>query len=290
MLNHKKYIMRAINLFVILFLAGFIISCSPDAGFQEHESGLKYKYIIHNEEAEKPAVGDILVMSMSYSTMKDSIIEASDHYRMQLNEPSHSGGSIEDAMSLLYVGDSARFIIDAYHFYVKTRKIELPKFLNPGDKLYFDLKLKDFLKFEEFEQERNTIISHNEADEDNLLQKYLKRINNKIEPTTSGLYYIPIKEGNGPKAEPGRRVYVHYYGYFIDGKPFDNSYERGEPIDFVLGVGQVIQGWDEGISMMKIGEKAKLIIPSYLGYGSQQRGDIPPFSTLIFEVELVDVQ
>lgn len=282
--------MRTINFIVILFVVGMFFSCSQEKSFNEHESGIKYKYIVHNENAEKPMVGDILEMRMAYSTMNDSLIEASDFFRMQLNDPTHQGGSIEDAMSLLHVGDSARFIIDAYNFYVKTRGIEFPKFLQPGDKLIFDLKLLNFLKFEEFEQERRNIISTNEKEEENLLRTYLKRTNTNVEPTNSGLYYVQLREGNGPKAVPGKRVKVHYYGYFIDGKPFDNSYETGDPIEFVLGVGQVIQGWDEGISMMKVGEKAKLIIPSYLAYGEKQRGPIPPFSTLIFEVELVDAQ
>lgn len=282
--------MRFRNLGILLIFTVSIMSCSSDGSFQEHESGLKYKYFVHNEEAEEPVVGDILELSMTYRTQKDSIVEASDFFRMQMNKPTHEGGSIEDAFSLLHVGDSARFIIDAYNFYVKTRGIALPEFLQPGDKLIFDLKLISFLKYEEFEQERNTIISTNEKEEENLLRTYLKRTNVKVEPTNSGLYYITVKEGTGPKAVPGRKVKVHYYGYFIDGKPFDNSYEQGEPIEFVLGVGQVIPGWDEGISMMKVGEKAKLIIPSYLAYGNRQRGPIPPFSTLVFEVELVNAQ
>lgn len=282
--------MRAIHFFLVLFLSGVLFSCSSESSFKEHESGLKYKYIVHNEGAEKPMVGDILEMSMAYRTMDDSLIEASDFFRMQMSKPSHAGGSIEDAMSLLHVGDSARFIIDAYNFYVKTRKIELPAFLQPGDRLIFDLKLLNFLKFEEFEQERRSIISTNEREEENLLRTYLKRTNTDVEPTNSGLYFISLREGDGPKAVPGKKVKVHYYGYFIDGKPFDNSYERGEPIEFVLGQGQVIQGWDEGVAMMYVGQKAKLIVPSYLAYGNEQSGPIPPYSTLIFEVELVDAQ
>lgn len=84
---------------------------------------------------------------------------------------------------------------------------------------------------------------------------------------------------------------MHYKGTLLDGTPFDSSYDRGEPIEFVLGQGMVIPGWEEGIAMMNEGGKAKLIIPSKLAYGPNQRGNvIKPYSTLVFEVELIEVK
>ena len=84
---------------------------------------------------------------------------------------------------------------------------------------------------------------------------------------------------------------VHYSGYLVDGTMFDSSYNRGEPISFPLGQGRVIKGWDEGISLLKVGDKAKFIIPSELAYGDRGAGGvIPPGATLIFEVELVDIK
>src|SRR5690606_27214675 len=108
--------------------------------------------------------------------------------------------------------------------------------------------------------------------------------------TESGLKYIVIDEGNGAKAENGKAVEVHYTGYLTDGKVFDSSRDRGEPIEFVLGKGQVIKGWEEGIALMSIGDKFKLIIPPALGYGERGAGNvIPPNTTLIFDVELMSV-
>lgn len=108
--------------------------------------------------------------------------------------------------------------------------------------------------------------------------------------TSSGLQYVTIEEGDGPSPQPGEVVAVHYRGTLEDGTEFDNSYDRGEPITFPLGQGVVIPGWEEGIALMKVGEKAKLIIPPELAYGDQGAGEvIPPNAVLIFEVELVSI-
>ncbi len=109
--------------------------------------------------------------------------------------------------------------------------------------------------------------------------------------TASGLMYIVEKEGTGPKATSGQMVSVHYSGSLLSGMVFDNSYQRGEPIGFKLGVGQVIKGWDEGIALMNKGAKYKLIIPPNLGYGAAGAGGvIPPNAWLIFDTELIDMQ
>jgi hypothetical protein len=108
--------------------------------------------------------------------------------------------------------------------------------------------------------------------------------------TESGLRYVVLKKGSGPKAEPTKSVEVHYTGMLTDGKVFDSSRERGEPIEFILGAGQVIKGWDEGIALMNVGDNFKLFIPSELGYGQTGAGDvIPPDADLIFDVELMGV-
>jgi len=109
--------------------------------------------------------------------------------------------------------------------------------------------------------------------------------------TSSGLKYWEIKKGTGPAAVNGKTVRVHYTGWLADGKEFDSSLDAGEPIEFVLGSGRVIKGWDEGIAGMKVGGKRQLRIPPELGYGSRGAGSaIPPNATLIFDVQLVGVK
>lgn len=112
-----------------------------------------------------------------------------------------------------------------------------------------------------------------------------------FEKTESGLRYQFIQRGEGKKAESGKTVVVHYEGSLENGKVFDSSYPRKKPIEFRLGQGQVIEGWDEGIALLRVGDKARFVIPSYLGYGSHGAGGaIPPNATLIFDVELMEVK
>lgn len=112
-----------------------------------------------------------------------------------------------------------------------------------------------------------------------------------FQKTDSGLRYQIIQKGNGKKAEKGLTVSVHYTGALDNGKVFDSSYGRKKPIEFPLGKGYVIEGWDEGIALLHVGDKARFVIPSYLGYGAAGAGGvIPPDATLVFDVELMDVK
>ncbi|TVZ59183.1 cyclophilin family peptidyl-prolyl cis-trans isomerase [Flavobacteriaceae bacterium MAR_2010_105] len=119
----------------------------------------------------------------------------------------------------------------------------------------------------------------------------LDKLSAGFEETQSGLRYQIIQKGTGKKAEAGQMVSVHYKGQLADGTVFDSSYKRTQPLDFQVGVGQVIPGWDEGICLLHVGDKARLVIPSDLGYGSQGAGGvIPPNATLVFDVELMNVK
>ncbi len=110
--------------------------------------------------------------------------------------------------------------------------------------------------------------------------------------TASGLQILDQIAGNGPQPQAGQTVIVNYTGYLSDGTKFDSSYDRNQPFEFVLGTGQVIRGWDEGLSTMKVGGKRRLVIPSELAYGAQGAGGgaIPPNAQLTFDVELIGIK
>lgn len=141
--------------------------------------------------------------------------------------------------------------------------------------------------FRTFEGSREARLAEEKAKQEAELDKVAAG----FDKTDSGLRYQIIQKGDGVKAEKGKTVSVHYKGQLLDGTVFDSSYKRNQPIDFPLGVGQVIPGWDEGIGLLNVGDKARFVIPSHLAYGSRGAGGvIPPDANLIFDVELMNVK
>jgi FKBP-type peptidyl-prolyl cis-trans isomerase len=162
-------------------------------------------------------------------------------------------------------------------------KIETLEIIRVGE----EAKNWDALKaFKDFNASGETRVAAEKAKQEAELDKVAAG----FESTETGLRYKMIQKGDGAKAEKGKKVSVHYEGSLLNGQVFDSSYKRNAPIDFQLGIGQVIPGWDEGISLLQVGDKARFVIPSDLAYGSAGAGGvIPPDATLIFDVELMKV-
>ena len=138
--------------------------------------------------------------------------------------------------------------------------------------------------FNNFKDKKEILIKQRQLKE----QQIIENLSKDFEVTPSGLRYKILNKGNGDSPTKGDKVKVHYKGMLIDETVFDSSYKRNQPIEFNVGIGQVIPGWDEGIMLLKKGEKAKFIIPSNLGYGEAGAGGvIPSNATLVFEVELL---
>ncbi|MDB2606512.1 peptidylprolyl isomerase [Zobellia sp.] len=177
--------------------------------------------------------------------------------------------------------ESGQDVVDAIAQGDKVKSLEI---VRVGDEAQ---KWDALTSFEKFKSSKETRLAEEKAKQ----AAELDKIAAGFDETESGLRYKMIQTGNGPQAEKGKTVSVHYEGSLTNGQVFDSSFKRNQPIDFQLGVGQVIPGWDEGIQLLKVGDKARLVIPSSLGYGSAGAGGvIPPNATLLFDVELMDVK
>lgn len=201
---------------------------------------------------------------------------------------------LEEGVGMLKKGGKARLIVpNTLAYGAEARGQMIPAYST----ILYDVELVDIRSKEEYDKERAAEQAQQQVMEDQrknsektLRDNYLSANSITVEPTATGLYYIETEKGTGEKAMPGSTVFVHYTGKLLDGTVFDSSIDKGEPFSFRLGVGQVIKGWDEAIGMMNKGGKATLVIPSDIAYGSRDSGTIPAYSTLVFEVELVDVQ
>ncbi len=264
------------KIFTLIVLATALIGCK-EKGLPRQKTPTGLEYIMHHNEAPvKAEIGDILVVNMSYGT-DDTVVFDSKRYNkpvyIQVTNPAYKG-SLEEGLAMLGSGDSATFFLSADSVYNRIFQQELPSFLKKGDELMFQIGVLAV------------------KNEDRDLADWFTREGIKAEARPSGLYVLPINSGkaNAAAATPGKKVKVHYTGYLLDGTKFDSSVDRGEPFQFVVGKGQVIPGWDEGVSTMKIGDKVRLVIPSYLAYGPRGAADvIPPYAPLVFEIELLDV-
>jgi len=272
---------------VLLFSA---CTNSEFPGYEKNDNGLYYQFFSSNTDSVQPKSGDFITMSMTYGLQDSILVDARTATRpMQLIDPQYKG-DIFEAIAMMHKGDSASFILSADSFFLRTSGMrQLPPFIDSGSMLYFNLRLDNIQNEEQLRNEDMKRMAKMQEEEISKMQTYLDDNNISVEPTSSGLYYIIQSKGKGRQAKAGDKVKVHYTGKFLDGTKFDSSHDRNQPIEFELGKGRVIRGWDEGIALMKKGEKATLVIPSSIAYGPSGRQGIPPYSTLVFDVELLDI-
>ena len=290
-----------------LMLVGTMSACAeknPYPGYEKNQNGLYYQFFTQNE-GELPQIGDLVEMKICCMINDTTPLIPNTQNMMKLQEPAFLG-DLNEGLAMMHKGDSASFIVNTdstfkYLFMQPT----LPEEFKSTDVMRFEIKVVDFMPEKVYAQNFANDVKNRNAQRAAQLQndfaeesataardlaKYLAKNNIVAEPTESGLYYVVTEPGNGEKPEVGKPVTMHYTGKLIDGTVFDSSVERNQPFQFVLGVGQVIPGWDEGVQLMTKGEKGMLYIPYYLGYGERDMGEIPPFSNLIFEVELIDFE
>ena len=291
--------MKKLSLLTVasLLMLSIVTSCGKKSqypGYKTTENGLDYQFYVQNE-GELPQVGDLVEVTLACNVNDTTVIIPNSKNILKIAEPQFPSDFME-GIAMMHKGDSASFIVNIdstfkYLFRVPT----LPEEFKSTDIMRFDVKVNDFYPESEYIIKMIETMKAKDPEKTaaaaSELQEYLSANGVTATPTASGLYYVMSKDGNGEMPAKENMVKVHYTGKLLDGTVFDSSVERGEPIEFPLGVGYVIPGWDEGIALMSKGEKGVLYIPWFLGYGDRGAGGlIQPYTNLVFEVELVDFE
>ncbi|MDR3046482.1 MAG: FKBP-type peptidyl-prolyl cis-trans isomerase [Bacteroidales bacterium] len=280
---------KNLTFILVILLAITATSCGKYSGFKKGENGLYYKCHIVNKDAEMPKDGDAVIIDITMRTKDSTFFKQEAPILLDENSGIFYRGDIYPLLAMMHFGDSLTGILNADSL-INMNISDILPFVD--GEIYVDIKMVSMYmtkeemdaRTQEFEAEQ----SARELQETPDREAYLKEHNIKVQPTASGLYFIETKKGKGNQPQPGDRVLVEYTGKLLDGTVFDSSAGR-QPLEISFGQHQVIPGFEEGIGMMKSGGKATIIIPSNLAYSSRGAGDIPPFSTIIFEVEIVSI-
>lgn len=290
--------MRHLKLLTFLSIAAILFSCNNQSKifpeFSVTKTNIHYKLVEIGETSDKAKPTDYVNVLIAYRTPTDSIFFSGSR-TFQLTEPQFAG-SIDECFTMLSAGDSAIFHLSANDFFTKTIEAAIPNFFGPEDFLRVDIKMLGILEERAYEREKESFLHWIEDFGDYeqvLLKQYIDEQTNDFEQTTSGIYYIPIEQGVGRKIQVGDTLTVHFEGRFFNGRYFDSTRKRNEAFQFVYGQKwQVIPGLEEAIGMMYPYERAIFIIPSHLafGQGGSSTGIVPPFTPVIFEVEVMEVK
>ena len=290
----------------IFFIAALTIAVTAKAqtAMQRTPEGAVYQIFTHNA-GERIKVNDVITFQFIQKTDKDSVLfstYAAGHPVQAQIQPSKSVGDLMEIFPLLTVNDSAVVKVPTDSIF-KGHEDQRPPFFLKGSNLTFTLKIEKVQSLNDAIAERNAALEKTKADEKTGADKYIAAHKLVLKTTPTGLRYIITKPSARLKPLKGDTLLVNYAGRSLDDKLFDSSIEsvakQGglqqpgrtyEPIQVIVGTGGVIPGWDEGLLLLNEGSKATFVIPSNLAYGPQGSGDIKPFSTLVFDVELVKVK
>ncbi len=293
----KKILLIALAFAMVAGLA----SCSKYKGYKKTENGLYYKFLV-KDDGEKPKLGDLAMVTIVLKRNDTVMGDPTGQYTpIMLNKGSFPG-DLPEGILLMGIGDSASFILN---------NDTLEKYA-PGQgmtdvKMEILVKLHKFLTMEEYQAEQEAMYveqdAAGEAQEQEALNAYLKKKNITAKPGTDGLIIMHTKKGNGPLVGAGKHVKVNYTGKLTDGKIFDSSIEsiaadagiafpqrEYKPIEFTTAEPGMIPGFDKAVQQMNVGGKATVIIPSKQAYGRQGNSAVPPYSTLIFDLEVVEAK
>ena len=292
------------SLFIFIFILTFV-SCKQN-NFIETNSGLKYK-MVRKVRGGKFKNGHYLYLNMDYYNEDDSLLFTYRDEGIPVTVQYFDTiwvyrGQIYEGLKKMSVGDSAIFKVNCENLYNVSFRGPIPAGIDPNSEITFYVGVENMSTPEEFRfWQANLYIKSQEELErrqaDQLIEDIAKideymDMNGLIPmELESGLRYIVVQEGKGQNPESGDKVTIHYTGKLLDGSNIDSSFDQGAPIEFVLGRGLVIKGWEEGIPLLNEGSKYTFYIPSTLAYGEDGLSDIiKPNSVLVYEIELLEIQ
>ena len=292
------------RLFLIAtILTGALCQVKAQDGFTKTGEGVLVKNLT-NKSANKIKVNDVITFDIVQKTEKDSVLGSSytsgQPVKIQVHAPQNQA-DLMDVFPLLAAQDSAIVKVSTDSIF-KGHETDRPAFFPKGSYLVCLIKIQRVQSLDDAIAERNKVIDSLRSSEIAARTKYIADKKLVLKTTATGLKYLITKPSVKYKPLAGDTVLVDYVGKLLNGQVFDTSikaeaeksgtYQQGrpyEPIKFVVGKANVIPGWDEGLLLLGNGAKATFIIPSNLAYADQGSGDIPPYSTLVFDVELKDV-
>jgi FKBP-type peptidyl-prolyl cis-trans isomerase FkpA len=309
------------NYFIaITSLAMLLQSCD---GFKKSDNGLQYKILADSSNGKNAEMGDAVVMHIKYENAKDTLNTFQKGTPITVLVQKTFQGGLEEGLTMLSQGDSAIFRVSSDSLYTKMFRDSLPKEIKPGSFTDFTVKVVKIYTKEEVKKEQAAMVQRQrdmkkmQMDyvaqnlksmldtsgaqmklDEALIKAYIKKNKLNAQRTENGVYYVIKKDGEGETASPGDTVAVSYTGKLLNDTIFDSS--NGRPFSLVIGVGQVIPGWDEALTKLKKGSVATIIIPSPLAYGKQGAKDrnspdpngyrIPPSAPLVFDIEVMDLK
>ncbi|MFL3022080.1 MAG: FKBP-type peptidyl-prolyl cis-trans isomerase [Cytophagales bacterium] len=277
----------------ILVLTLIIISSCTDKE-KVLDNGVKLTYF-KNGTGNLLENGELLELNIKYFDHEGNEQFNSEEPILQQKDSLWENVPFLNVLGNLKVGDSVFFQLSVDDFLGYIPGAEYPDSIG-SELMSFYAGIQNIMSREEFENKQREEFEKMKMNDDQqlsidleLIDNYLKENNIDAVKTESGLRYVIEKTGQGENAAPGDNVSVHYTGMLLDGEKFDSSLDRGDPLNFTLGQGMVIRGWDEGITYFNKNSKGTIYIPSSLGYGASGAGGvIPPNAVLVFEIELID--
>ena len=271
-------------------VAAFNDAVTPDDdGWYNLRGSIRFRYL-EQGTGEKGVLGQLMLVDIVESRGTDTFDNSLKTGRPQpimMMEP-RKPGDIMWVFRRMVPGDHIEIEVRADSLIEASQR---PPQIKAEDILKFNVKSHEILDEADFRKRMEEEAAQMKSMAAQAIDDFVEKQGWQVETTKSGLRINYIKRGTGPQVEIGDKVQVHYTGTLLNGKKFDSSRDKGKPLEFQAGKGMVIPGWDEAVSLMRVGDKINLVIPAGLAYGERSPSpDIPPNSPLVFEMELMGIQ